>query len=141
MRDTRRLPRRRKTNTGRVAALTEQAKMPRVSEFIAFIKLLGANSPENYSPYLIRLNPGGKDPIEGVSWKSPAGKLTINQAIDYMKHGGNIGIAGTTDDNLVNMDNDGGIVQESEVKPTLMVKTRSRIGRHGLLECGPKQDS
>jgi putative DNA primase/helicase len=113
-------------------APTMTAKYPLVNEFIKFINLLTKNAPENYSPYLIRLNPGGKDPIEGISWKSPEGKLTIAQAIDYMKHGGNIGIAATTDDDLVNMDCDGGIIQENEAKKTLMVTTRSRIGKHGF---------
>jgi putative DNA primase/helicase len=112
--------------------LTMTAKYPLVNEFVKFINLLTKNAPENYSPYLIRLNPGGKDPIEGISWKSPQGKLTINQAIDYMRHGGNIGIAATTDDDLVDMDCDGGHIKESEVKPTLMVRTRSRIGLHAF---------
>jgi putative DNA primase/helicase len=104
--------------------------MPRVSEFIAFIKLLGQSAPD-LVPWLIRLNPAGKDPIEGVSWKDPTyGRLTIYQAIDYMKHGGNVGIAGTDHDNLVMTDCDGGIIQANEVKSTLMVKTRSRIGKH-----------
>lgn len=110
----------------------QQAKMPRVADFIDFIKLLGQSSTDDYSPWLIRVNAGGKDPISGVSWKEPEGKLSIYQAIDYMRHGGNIGIAGTTHDNLVNMDCDGGIIKENEVKPTLMVKTRSRIGLHAF---------
>jgi len=104
--------------------------MPRVDEFIRFIKLLGQSAPD-LVPWLIRLNPAGKDPIEGVSWKDPTyGRLTIYQAIDYMKHGGNIGIAGTDHDNLVMTDCDGGIIKENEVKPTLNVRTRSRIGLH-----------
>jgi putative DNA primase/helicase len=49
-----------------------------------------------------------------------------------MRHGGNIGIAGTEFDNLVNMDCDGGIIQDAEVKPTLMVRTRSRVGKHAF---------
>lgn len=110
----------------------EVTPAPRVEEFVSFIEFLCGNAPDDYSPWLIRLNPGGKDPIPGVSWKSPEGKLTICQAIDYMKRGGNVGIAGTTNDNLVNMDADGGIIQEDEIKPTLMVRTRSRIGCHAF---------
>jgi putative DNA primase/helicase len=105
-------------------------KLPRVNEFIQFINILRSNSIEGYYPWLLRLNPGGKDPIEGISWKSEQARVTIEQAIDYMAHGGNIGIAGTATDNLVNMDCDGGEIQEKEVKPTLMVKTRSRTGKH-----------
>ena len=105
-------------------------KMPKTEEFINFVKWLRVTAEDNYSPWLIRLNQGSKDPISGISWKSPEAKLTIDQAVDYMKHGGNVGIAGTTADNLVNMDCDGGVIQESEVKTTLMVKTRSRTGKH-----------
>lgn len=107
------------------------AKQPRASEFIRFIKLLGEAYP-NLTPWLIRLNPQGKDPIDGVSWKSAEGCLTIPQAIDYMRHGGNIGIAGTDHDNLVNMDCDGGNIPLSEIKPTLTVISRSRIGKHAF---------
>jgi putative DNA primase/helicase len=107
-------------------------KLPRVKEFINFITLLKSNAQKDYSPWLIRLNTGGKDPIEGLSWKSPEGKLTIGQAINYMATGGNIGIAGTSFDNLVNMDCDGGHIKINEIKPTLCVRTRSRIGLHAF---------
>ena len=107
-------------------------KYPLVNEFRKFINLLTQNAPKSYTPWLIRLEPKGKDPIKGISWKNPDSYLTVNQAIDYMKHGGNIGIAATSNDPLVNMDADGGIIQENEVKPTLMVRTRSRIGLHAF---------
>jgi putative DNA primase/helicase len=107
-------------------------KYPLVNEFRKFINLLTQNAPQDYTPWLIRLEPKGKDPIKGISWKSPNAYLTVNQAIDYMKHGGNIGIAATSNDPLINMDADGGIIQENEVKPTLTVRTRSRIGLHAF---------
>jgi len=113
-------------------AIEQAKKTPRVNEFIRFIELLLSNAPDHYQPYLIRLNQGSKDPISGVSWKNPSARLTVDQAIDYMQHGGNIGIAGTTNDNLVNMDCDGGIIQPQEVKPTLTVRTRSREGLHAF---------
>ena len=113
--------------------LTEiQLKKPRVTEFINFITLLKSNASKDYSPWLIRLNPAGKDPIEGISWKSPEGKLTVGQAINYMASGGNVGIAGTSFDNLVNMDCDGGHIKVNDLKPTLCVRTRSRIGLHAF---------
>ncbi|MDR0470703.1 MAG: hypothetical protein LBH79_03110 [Nitrososphaerota archaeon] len=112
-------------------AIEQAKKTPRVNEFIHFIELLLSNAA-HYQLWLIRLNPGSKDPISGVSWKNPSARLTIDQAIAYMQHGGNIGIAGTTNDNLVNMDCDGGIIQPQEVKPTLMVRTRSREGLHAF---------
>lgn len=107
-------------------------KQPRVNEFKHFMKLLLKNAPSNYQPWLLRLNPHSKDPIEGISWKSPQARLTIDQAMDYMRFGGNIGIAATTSDNLVNMDCDGGIIKDNEVKSTLKVRTRSRLGVHAF---------
>ena len=79
------------------------SKLPRVNEFIRFINILRSNAPVGYYPWLLRLNPCGKDPIEGISWKSEKSRVTIEQAIDYMRYGGNIGIAGTKNDNLVNL--------------------------------------
>jgi putative DNA primase/helicase len=90
------------------------------------------NAPKNYLPHYIRLNAGGKDPVLGYSWKSPQGRLSISQAINWMANGGNIGLAGTPYDNLVDVDCDGGIIQENEIKPTLMDRTRSRVGRHAI---------
>lgn len=113
-------------------AMIYELKKPRVSEFINFITLLKSNAPKDYSPWLIRLNPAGKDPIEGLSWKSPQGKLTVGQAINYMANGGNIGIAGTSFDNLVNMDCDGGHLKVNEIKQTLCVRSRSRVGIHAF---------
>lgn len=111
--------------------MTENAKKPRVNEFIRFIQLLGAKAPEGYTPWLLRLTPQGKDPIPDVSWKKQYALVTISQAIDYMAHGGNIGIAGTAKDNLSILDRDNDLIPDSEVKPTLTVRSRSRVGKHG----------
>ena len=100
----------------------QEPKKPRVQEFIAFHQLLMSNAPDGYEPYYLRLNPGGKDPIEGVSWKSTQGKLTFNQALEYMRFGGNIGLAATANDDLVNVDCDGGHIKAEEVKPTLITR-------------------
>jgi putative DNA primase/helicase len=105
-------------------------KKPRIDEFKRFVDLLLEDAPIGYIPWFIRLNPNSKDPIAGISWKSPQARITVEQAIDYMSHGGNVGIAGTSNDPLVNMDADNDLIQECEVKPTLMVKTRSRKGFH-----------
>lgn len=107
-------------------------KQPRVDEFKKFINLLMSNAPEGYEPFLLRLNPQGKDPIDNVSWKNPNSRPTISQAIDYMRHGGNIGIAGMPKDNLVNVDCDGLGIKDDEIKPTLIIRSRSRVGRHGM---------
>ncbi|MGA3061089.1 MAG: hypothetical protein ABSD92_12080 [Candidatus Bathyarchaeia archaeon] len=107
-------------------------KQPRVTEFTKFINLLMANAPKDYCPWLLRLNPQGKDPIEGISWKNPDARPTIEQATDYMIHGGNIGIAGMSKDPLVDMDCDGLGIHDEEIKPTLLTRSRSRLGRHGF---------
>ncbi|MDR0493077.1 MAG: hypothetical protein LBH74_05515 [Nitrososphaerota archaeon] len=96
------------------------------------MRLLLSRAPPHYQPWLIRLNSGSKDPIRGISWKNPVACLSVEQAIAYMQHDGNIGIAGTDADGLVNLDCDGGIIHPNEVKPTLMVRTRSRVGRHAF---------
>lgn len=110
--------------------------MPRVEELLRFIDLLLAAAPPGYVPWLFKIEAGAKQPVRGVSWKSSAARLTIGQAVEWLKEGGNVGIAGTAEDPLVNMDCDGGIIQKSEVKPTLTVRTRSRIGLHAFYFCG-----
>ena len=109
-----------------------ELKKPRVAEFIKFHTLLMKNAPKGYKPHYIRLNPGGKDPVLGLGWKTPQGRLSISEAINWMVSGGNIGLVGTPEDNEVNMDCDNAIIPDSEIKPTLMVRTRSRVGRHAF---------
>lgn len=111
---------------------TQPLKKPRVSELIKFHTLLMKNAPKGYQPHYIRLNPGGKDPVLGLGWKTPLGRLSISEAINWMANGGNIGLAGTPNDPLVDVDCDGGIIQDSEIKPTLMDTSRSRIGKHAF---------
>lgn len=113
-------------------SMTEQRKVPRIDEFQRFINLLLANAPANYTPWLIRLKPQTKVPVAGISWKNPEARLTIEEAVAWMEKGGNVGIAGMQNDQLVNMDADGGIIPSSEIKPTLMVRTRSRVGLHAF---------
>src|SRR5208283_3336884 len=109
-----------------------QLKKPRVSELIKFHTLLMKNAPKGYQPHYIRLEAGGKNPILGLGWKTPQGRLSISEAINWMANGGNIGLAGTPEDNLVDVDCDGGIIQDSEIKSTLMDRSRSRVGRHAF---------
>ena len=113
--------------------MTQQA--PLVSEFRQFISILMKNAPANYVPWLIKLKPGTKVPVAGISWKNLEARLTIEEAVAWMEKGGNVGIAGMPNDPLVNMDQDGGIISLNEVKPTLTVITRSRVGRHGFYFC------
>jgi putative DNA primase/helicase len=111
-------------------AIQLERKPPRVDEFIKFLQLLKKSAPPDYSPYLLRLQKSSKNPVKGYSWKKPAHPFTATKAINWMKHGGNVGIAGTTEDPLVNMDCDGDTIKVSDCKPSLSVRTRSRQGRH-----------
>ena len=110
---------------------------PRIFEFTKFSSLLTPHIPQ---PWFFKLSVGNKNPLPGksypgYSWKHPDARLTTESAAEWMKQGGNIGIAATADDPLVNMDVDGGKIHLSEVKPTLMVCTRSRIGVHAFYLC------
>jgi putative DNA primase/helicase len=112
-------------------SLSSTLKPPRVDEFIKFNQLLKISAPQKYYPYFLKLKPGSKDPIEGYSWKNhPLQLRTYERAIKWMKIGFNVGIAGTVEDPLVNMDCDNDIIKVSDCKPSLSVRTRSRQGRH-----------
>lgn len=104
---------------------------PRPMEFLKFAKLLIVQRPKGYIPWFFRCAPCGKEPaLQFGSWKHPKNRIKIHEALTWMKHGGNIGIAGTDHDLLVNLDADGGIIQHEELKPTLTTRSRSRIGLH-----------
>lgn len=105
-----------------------QSQQPRLSEFLLFTGLLMKDAPAGYTPHLFKCEKGAKDPIKGISWKNWAAKLTIEEALNWMAEGGNIGIAGTADDSLVLVDDDTG---KMDIKPTLKSKSRSRKGGHG----------
>lgn len=90
-------------------------------------------APRGYKPHFFRLAPQSKAPAtEYGSWKDPKNRLTIKQAVKWMKQGGNVGIAGMIYDPLVNVDLDGSIVRKELLKPTLTTRSRSRTGIHGF---------
>lgn len=105
---------------------------PRIEEFELFIDFLLADAPKSYVPWLFRCQPQGKPPaLEFGSWKDKKNRLTVAEAVEWMKHGGNIGIAAMPDDPLINIDiDDENITKKDELKPTLMARTRSRRGLH-----------
>jgi putative DNA primase/helicase len=104
------------------------APKPRLSEFLFFTDLLVKGAPVGYTPHLFKCKKGGKEPVEGISWKSPLARLTVEEALNWMAEGGNIGIAGTADDPLVLVDDDTG---KMKIKATLKSRSRSRKGGHG----------
>lgn len=96
-----------------------------VREFDKFIKCL----PEDFKPHLFPLVQNGKEPIPFKSWKN--NKISVNEAHRLMRCGFNIGIAGTPDDKLCIVDVDD-LTLVPNVKPTLQVTSRKRIGRHNF---------
>lgn len=95
-------------------------------EFKKFHQLLVMDKV-GYEPFYFALTEHGKEPIGGISWKKA--KLTFEQAYAKMKNGFNIGIAGTDVDDLVIIDIDD-LSKITDIKPTLISKSRKRIGQH-----------
>ena len=105
---------------------------PNTGEFRRFYELLTEAAPEQYTPWLFRLRSGSKAPATQYgSWKEDSARLNLEDAIEWMKDGGNIGIAGTADDQLVNVDiDDEDETDIDDLKPTLIGRSRSRTGVH-----------
>ena len=108
-------------------------KQPNIKEFKLFTYFLTRQAPKKYNPWFFRLAPQSKAPaLEFGSWKAEHNRLTVKEAINWMTSGGNVGIAGMTNDPLVNVDLDGKNVNKKSLKPTLTVRSRSRTGLHGF---------
>ena len=105
---------------------------PNPSQLILFIDLLTKNGPPGYKPWLFKLERHSKTPIRGPSWKAETSRLTLDEAVTWMVNGGNIGIAGMENDNLVCIDLDGKNVDKKTLKKTLTTRSRSRTGIHGF---------
>lgn len=105
---------------------------PRIREFKRFHELLTANAPAGYEPYYIRVEPAGKAPAtEYGGWKSERNCLTFQEALEWMRDGGNVGIASTPDDLLINLDiDDEDEASPKDVPQTLRARSRSRTGFH-----------
>jgi len=105
---------------------------PDVEEFRRFYELLTADTPADYEPWLFRCQQGGKAPATQFgSWKEESARLDLEDAIAWMEQGGNVGIAGTADDELVNVDiDDEDETDIDDLKPTLIGRSRSRTGVH-----------
>lgn len=105
---------------------------PNPSQLLLFLELLTENSPPKYNPWLFKLERHSKTPIRGPSWKAENSRLTLDEAVEWMLNGGNIGIAGMENDNLVCIDLDGQHVDKKTLKKTLTTRSRSRSGIHGF---------
>ena len=98
-------------------------------ELLKFHTILMKYAPNGYLPFYFVLEIGGKEPKAGISWKK--NRKSFEQAIKLMEKGYNIGIAGTDTDSLCIMDvDDMSQVPFDQIKPTLQITSRKRIGRH-----------
>lgn len=96
-------------------------------ELLKFHTRLMKSTPSGYYPFYFPLEPNNKEPIENKSWKN--NRKTIHEALYLMKKGHNIGICATGKDPLCIIDRDD-LTQAPEIKPTLQITSRKRIGRH-----------
>jgi len=102
-----------------------------VDEFKKFHDLLMMNAPEGYVPHYIRLKSDGKDPVLGKGWKTKEGRLAVEDACEWLKKNGNIGIAAMESDTLVIEDIDDQTRTEwSTLKSTLTSQTARVMGKH-----------
>jgi phage/plasmid-associated DNA primase len=97
-------------------------------EFRKFHELLTKENPD-YQPFYFQLAKNGKEPVAGVSWKKK--RLTFPEAYGLMKRGYNIGLAATSKDILCIVDVDN-LDAVEYIKPTLVIQSRKRIGRHNF---------
>lgn len=105
---------------------------PHPDEFWRFHELLTESAPDGYVPWYFRVEAGAKAPaLEYGSWKDASNRLTPTEAVEWMKQGGNVGIAGTEHDALVNVDiDDEDETSPDDLKLTLIARSRSRVGSH-----------
>ena len=68
---------------------------PRPDVFRRFDELLRAEAPDDYVPHYFRVAPAGKDPATQFGgWKRDEARLDVDEAVEWMEGGGNVGIAG-----------------------------------------------
>jgi len=118
------------------------SKTPRPEEFKRFDELLTEHAPDGYTPWYFRCEAGSKAPaLDYGSWKDESARLTAGEAVEWMENGGNVGIAGTADDALVNVDiDDEDETTPSDLKETLVARSRSRTGVHAWYFEAPDGD-
>ncbi|WP_338739852.1 bifunctional DNA primase/polymerase [Haloplanus salilacus] len=104
---------------------------PRPEEFRRFHQALTAEAPDGYEPHYFKVQPAGKAPARCGSWKTDEARLTIDEAIEWLRNGGNVGVAGRPDDPLINVDiDDDEATTPADVPTSLRARSRSRTGWH-----------
>jgi len=104
-------------------------------EFLRFDKILRSSIPD-HEPFYIKLKKGGKDPWtpkgqKEYPWKEH--RLTTDEAVEALKAGYNIGIAGTDTDPLVIIDiDDPDKFTDHDFGKTLVARSGGRIGTHAF---------
>jgi len=91
-------------------------------------------APEGYKPHLFRCQEAGKAPkLDYGNWKDKSNRLSKREALQWLKKGYNVGIAGMKDDPLVNVDiDDNEKTKKEDLKNTLIARSRSRTGMHAF---------
>lgn len=105
-----------------------------LEQFKFFHNNLMSNAPEGYIPHYFKCGRNSKAPESYIRWKSKEARLTYEQAVEWIKSGGNVGLAGMSDDPLQIIDCDNDQIL-TEIKSTLTTKGRSRRGGHGWYWC------
>src|SRR6056297_3105532 len=115
---------------------------PRPEEFERFHELLTEHAPDGYTPWYFRVREGSKAPATKYgSWKDADARLSLTDAVDWMESGGNVGVAGTPDDELVNVDiDDEDETTPADLKDTLIARSRSRTGVHAWYFAAPDEE-
>lgn len=108
------------------------------TEFKRFHELLTKNAPLSFVPFYFPLEVCGKNPLPKISWKN--NRKTFTEAYDLMGQGYNIAIAATEKDCLVIVDIDD-LSQVENIKPTLKIRSRKRLGEHNFYFTMDKPDS
>jgi len=99
-----------------------------INEFKKFHETLVSGCP-GYDPFYFRCQKNDKNPSVTMSWKKC--NLTVDEAVEQMKDGFNIGIAGTDKDKLVIIDVDElDDFKDHVFKTTLKTISSSRQGNH-----------
>ena len=105
---------------------------PRPGEFRRFHELLIDEAPDDYTPHYFKVERAGKAPATQFgSWKTDEAGLTVEEAVAWLREGGNVGIAGRPDDPLINVDiDDDEATTPDDVPTSLRARSRSRTGWH-----------
>lgn len=107
-------------------------------EFKRFHELLTKNAPLSFVPFYFPLEVCGKNPLPKISWKN--NRKSFAEAYNLMGQGYNIAIAATEKDCLVIVDIDD-LSQVENIKPTLKIRSRKRLGEHNFYFTTDKPDS